>query len=336
MAHDLDFSTGKLAMAYVGKLPWHELGSQLKAGAPIETWIKAARLNWSLISEPVLYRQGKKVQRMEDYFVLTRSDTGAALSIVSKGYLPVQPKQVLEFYRDLTKDFGYSLETAGALNGGRTIWALAKTGYQAFVGGNNEDAIAGYLLLATSCDKSIATTATFTSIRVVCQNTLHISLAQDGKTTRAVTVPHHKLFDPGAIKHQLGLADERWQEFIGSIRRLAEFKVDDALAEKFFEELLQPAGTKEARKPLSLAGAKEHQRLMSAYRTGTGQAIATAKGTAWGLVNAVSFHVDHIKPSASPSARLSNAWFGSGSRFKRKAWDQAIELAVIKPVLEKP
>ena len=36
----------------------------------------------------------------------------------------VQPKEVLEFYRELVKEYGYTLETAGALDGGRKVWAL--------------------------------------------------------------------------------------------------------------------------------------------------------------------------------------------------------------------
>jgi hypothetical protein len=65
---------------------------------------------------------------MDDRFVLMRSDTEEALSVVSGDYQVVRPKEILEFYRDLVQQCGYSLETAGALNGGRKVWALAKTG----------------------------------------------------------------------------------------------------------------------------------------------------------------------------------------------------------------
>lgn len=57
-----------------------------------------------------------------------RSDTKAPLSVVSSRYQVVQPREVLEFYRDLTQVSGYSLETAGVLKGGRKFWALARTG----------------------------------------------------------------------------------------------------------------------------------------------------------------------------------------------------------------
>lgn len=109
---------------------------------------------------------------MDDRFVLVRSDTDEALSIVSGNYEVVQPKEVLEFYRELVSLYGYTLETAGALNGGRKVWALSKTGRSSRVGEDGKDKLAAYLLLATSCDKTLATTIAFTSIRVVCKNTL--------------------------------------------------------------------------------------------------------------------------------------------------------------------
>jgi phage/plasmid-like protein (TIGR03299 family) len=89
----------------------------------------------------------------------------------------VQPREVLEFYRDLTEVAGYELETAGVLKAGRKFWALARTGKSAALKGN--DVVNGYLLLATSCDGTLATVAMPTTVRVVCNNTLTIAL-RDG------------------------------------------------------------------------------------------------------------------------------------------------------------
>jgi hypothetical protein len=71
---------------------------------------------------------------------------------VGSRYNVVQPREVLEFYRDLTEVAGYELETAGALKAGRKFWALARTGKSAALKG--KDVVNGYLLLATSCDGS--------------------------------------------------------------------------------------------------------------------------------------------------------------------------------------
>ena len=89
---------------------------------------------------------------------------------VSQRYQVVQPREIFRgFYRDLTEVSGFELETAGGVKGGRKIWALAKTGQSMALRGN--DVTNGYLLLATACDGTLATTAQFTGIRVVCNNT---------------------------------------------------------------------------------------------------------------------------------------------------------------------
>jgi phage/plasmid-like protein (TIGR03299 family) len=108
---------------------------------------------------------------MDGRLVLVRSGTHAALSIVSGDYQIVQPIEVLEFYRELMDLYGHTLETAGALAGGRKVWALARTGVISTADTGDKDKLAAYVLLATSCDKTLATTAAFTSARVVCQNT---------------------------------------------------------------------------------------------------------------------------------------------------------------------
>jgi hypothetical protein len=56
----------------------------------------------------------------------------------------------LEFYRDLTEQSGFELETAGVLKGGKKFWALARTGQTAELKGG--DVSNGYILLATACD----------------------------------------------------------------------------------------------------------------------------------------------------------------------------------------
>ena len=158
---------------------------------------------------------------MDDRFVLMRSDTEEALSVVSGDYQVVRPKEILEFYRDLVQQCGYSLETAGALNGGRKVWALAKTGLDGSVGEDGQDRLAAYLLLATSCDKTLATTVAFTSIRAMCQNTLSFA-ANDVKSNKRlhVKVPHNLRFDAEQIEKSLGLIDVAWSGFIKQVHRM--------------------------------------------------------------------------------------------------------------------
>jgi phage/plasmid-like protein (TIGR03299 family) len=319
MAHDIDTSTGKPAMAYVGEEPWHGLGEKLPEDAPIEIWLKAARLEWKLNRLPVQYLVDGTLKTMEDRFVLVRDDTHAGLSIVSGDYQIVQPGEVLEFYRDLMTNYGYTLETAGALDGGRKVWALARTGVSDAADNHGEDEIAAYVLLATSCDKTLATTAAFTSIRVVCQNTLFFAL-EDLKTKRRpqVKVPHNLYFNAARVKQELGVMDKAWSGFMAKVRKMTAHQMKASRAASFFEGLLVQRDDK----PLSRKAQREVESILALFGSAPGQDLATAKETLWGAVSAVTYYVDHVR-SGTAGERLDSAWFGAGYALKEKTWTQA-------------
>lgn len=321
MSHEIDLSTGKPAIAYVGKKPWHGLGEVLPEGQPIETWLNAARLDWELKRLPVQYLVDGTHRTMEDRFVLARGDTHEALSIVSGDYQLVQPKEVLEFYRDLMRDYGYTLETAGALDHGRKVWTLARTGVTEAPDSRGEDMIAAYVLLATSCDKTLATTAAFTSIRVVCRNTLFFAMEDVNKQRRPqVKVPHNVYFDAAQVKKELGLMDPAWKGFLAKVRKMTAYRMETERAASFFGSLL----LQKKDKPLSRTAERERQTMTALFRSAPGQEFATAKGTLWGAVSAVTYYVDHVRSGAED--RLDGAWFGAGNALKEKAWTKADSL----------
>lgn len=304
-------------MAYANETPWHGLGNQLSAKSPISVWSRQAGMEWQILESPVYFMPDKGVDHVsfDEQKVLYRSDTGAALSVVSQRFQVVQPRDVLEFYRDLTKAHGFTLETAGVLKGGRKVWALAKTNMSANIKGS--DTINGYLLLATGCDGTLATTAQFTSIRVVCNNTLAIALKNG---TAAVKVPHSTTFDPKAVKGQLGLSSASWDDFIYQMKKLSERKIKSTEAEAFVSALL----TDPAAKFTNERAMKKVLELYSGH--GRGAELASSKGTAFGLLNAVTEFVDHERRARSTDYRLDSAWFGTGANLKNEALDQAIAL----------
>jgi phage/plasmid-like protein (TIGR03299 family) len=314
-------------MAYVGQTPWHGLGNQLSPKQPLETWQKEAGMDWQIQESPVRFMADTignlgTIHTFPEQKVLYRSDNKEALSVVSQRYQVVQPREVLEFYRDLSEVSGYELETAGVLKGGRKFWALARTGQSAVLKGNDE--VSGYLLLATSCDGTLATTATPTTVRVVCNNTLTIAL--DGRT-RAIKVPHNTRFDPQAVKKQLGIAVSQWDEFMYRMRNLAERKVQWHEAMGFFMNVLCDVQPNSAM-PQVLPNERALRKVQSLYEgQGKGSTLASANGTAWGLLNAVTEYVDHERRARSTEYRMDSAWFGQGAVIKQRALDAALKLA---------
>ncbi|HSD38710.1 MAG TPA: DUF932 domain-containing protein [Rhodocyclaceae bacterium] len=310
-------------MAYVGETPWHGLGNALAPKQPLEVWAEQAGMAFQILETPVRYMTESvgalgSIMTFSDQKVLYRSDTKAPLSVVSNRYRVVQPREVLEFYRDLTELSGFELETAGVLKEGRKVWALARTGQSAALKGN--DKMNGYLLLATACDGTLATTAQFTSIRVVCNNTLAVALANGGQ---AVKVPHSTSFDAQAVKQQLGVSISSWEAFIYRMRTLSERKVKSHEAMNFFLRVFTD--------PESTATGLTNERAIKAVQSlydgqGKGAELSSAKGTAWGLLNSVTEYVDHQRRARSQDYRLDSAWFGQGAVIKRNALDEALKM----------
>lgn len=327
MSHELDFTTGQAAIAYRGNVPWHGYGFEMPANAPIETWLEAAKLNWEVRQRPVWTQLNEdtpttKIERMR---ALVRSDTGDVLSVVGDKYKVVQPREVLEFFRDLVKDQGFEIETAGALAGGARVWALAKTG-ESFKAGK-DDAVAAYLLLATSYDKKFATTAQFTGIRVVCNNTMTIALNQgehQGDST-VFRVPHCTEFDAFSAKAQLGLLGGGWQQYQTDVQKLVATPISKDDAIKFFLELsgFDKAKTLEEQTTVNYFTRK----LLTSYEHAPGQQLTSADGTLWGVVNAVTHFTDHVRRARDRGSRVNSSWFGPSAQMKRDAWDKAMELA---------
>ena len=346
MAHQLE------QMAYTGQTPWHGLGNQLTQNQPIEVWAQQAGMDWRIESSNVSYmaqneRGHSIIMPYEEQRVLYRSDTHAPLSVVSQRYQEVQPLEILEFYRDLTEQSGFELETAGVLKGGKKFWALARTGQTSALKGN--DVSNGYILLATACDGTLATTAQFTSIRVVCNNTLAVALRGQSSSAGAVKVPHSTRFDAEKVKQQLGISVHAWDDHVYEMKQLSQRKVSQTEAAAYFDAVFNNT---------SLSAAEQDEGIIQFYRNAAAQAnqaakaenkaepngramskvmamfnghgrgaeLSSAKDTAYGLLCSITEFADHERRAMSQDHRLDSAWFGAGAGLKQRALEQAAAL----------
>ena len=329
MAHELDFTTGEAAMAFVGQKAWHGLGNELEAGASIETWAQAAHMDWEIFRTAVKFdvinddpfsTVLEHTLIYPDKHVLYRSDTNAPLSVVSSSYNIVQPLEVLEFYRDLVDTAGLELETAGVLFGGRRFWALANTKKMTVLPG--DDKVKGYLLLTTSCDGTLATTAQFTSVRVVCNNTL--SVAVKDNNTR-IKVPHNRVWKPNEVKEQLGFIDAGWDRFSEQIGLLAAKNVERDKAVQYLIELFgDPTIGVEDQNPAVMQKCANVWDLFQG--AGMGSKLPSAEDTMWGLLMSVTETIDHHTGHRTADSAVNNAWYGAGAALKTKAFELALAL----------
>ena len=332
MAHMIDETTGRAAIAYMGETPWHTLGKRMSAGASTDDWRVEAGLDYTVERSPVQYQNGA-LHVYAGRNVLYRSDTGAPLSIVSDDYHEVQPAQVMEFFRDITEAGGFTLETAGALSGGKRIWALARVNDGAEVVGH--DVVRPYLLLATSYDASMATTAKFTAVRVVCHNTISMAVPQynpatgrasaaekdktEGAVVDSVRVLHRERFDPAQVKLQLGVVTSAFDRFLINSRLLAEKRLTPSAADLLTFDLIAPT-VDPKRDPRESRG---YKRIMALFGGGAKGADIVGNDNAWAWLNAATQYVDWER-GRTPDTRLNSAWFGAGDTLKSKALELAM------------
>lgn len=326
MSHELSFVGGSANMAYVGERPWHGLGERLSPNADIQTWIASAKLDWEALVVPAQYVFNDQLHTAPDNFHMVRSDSGESLSVMSRRYKPVQPAEVMAFFRDfILTDERFSLETAGCLKGGRVIWALARFVNPMKVAGDDHDA---FVLLTTSFNGSLATTAQGTMIRVECNNTLTASVY--GGERAMVKVPHYKDFSKDAIKMD---AVERLSNIVASYDhyaalgtalsgvRLAAFQVEGLFKRLTIDKAARGDAEREAA-PTTKAR-NQLEALLSAYRQTLNE--GTPGGTAWAALNAVTRYVDHARTvrdttgDGNASARVASNLLGSGAALKRDA-----------------
>ncbi|MGF6603284.1 phage/plasmid-like protein (TIGR03299 family) [Paraburkholderia sp. GAS448] len=317
---------GRAEMAWAGDKPWHGLGQQVQHGASIDEWRQAAGLEWEILRRPVRFNsseeEGGDTLKLDGHDVLVRSDNLKGLSVVTKKYRVVQPDSVLGFFRDLTKSAGFQIETAGSLREGRTIWVLANTGLKEdIVPGDN---VKGYLLLATSYDSAIATTAMYTSTRVACNNMLRLALNRDVESQ--VRIRHDAEFDPDVVKSQLGiLAGESWSTFVTRMKSFADTPMGST------EAGIVLAGVLAKQQADNVATAatetRGYKKIMELFNgSGRGSEMSGVRNTAWGLVNAVTQYVDFERQARNNETRLNSAWFGPGARLKDEIVSELLDL----------
>lgn len=323
MAHNLaSDKNGNIMMAYAGETPWHELGSAVANDLSPDEMLKAAHLDWEVRKIPAFSDiAGKRVN--VGWSALVRANDNQILDIVSNDWIPNQNSDAFEFFREFVEAGDMEMHTAGALQDGRIVWALAKVkdSFNVF----NGDVVESHLLFTNPHRFGQSIDVRFTPIRVVCNNTL--SLALNAQDKRMVKVNHRRAFDTARVKETLGIASYKLNKY----KEMAEFLGSKAYTpsslKDYFTEIfpvlttrVDENGEKNPRKEVSKSAA----RAIDIVELQPGADFA--RGTWWNAFNATTFMIDH-EIGRSEDTRLVSAWFGANSRLKVKALEKAVDYA---------
>ena len=326
MAHELELDNqGMAKMFYTGEVPWHGLGTKLDNVATAAEAIQAAGLDWEVELAPAYMRRNGKMKRTEDKFILLRKDDDTIYNIVSKNYVPVQNIEAFQFFDAVTGTEEAKYNTAGSLRNGAIVWMLAQMNH-----GNGSVSVKGeqidkYVVLTNSHNGEFALQMFWSPIRVVCMNTLKMSME---KGTERFYHRH-----TSNIKNRLELAQEIMgfgNNFYNEWAEQANYLADKDITKEQVKNLLKIAFGLDPDKPednIWKPTVREMEVVEELIYAGKGNDNPKIQGTAWQAYNGITEYVDyHRATTKTASGRLQGVWFGSGNDMKNKAWKYLLNM----------
>ena len=320
MSHEVEMVEGVAQMAYAGETPWHGLGTKVAPDlSPIQIMSKAG-LDWTVEKETMTTASGVEIEGKK---ALVRSADNKVLDVVGDNWNPVQNEQAFEFFSEYTLAGDMEMHTAGSLKGGQMVWALAKV-KESFdiLGGDQVDS---YLLFSNPHKYGKAIDVRFTPIRVVCNNTLSMSLGQN--VANSVTMNHRNEFNPDMVKEQMGIASEKFAKYkeMATFLSTKQFSMDALV--QYYNEVFPRTyqGKKDVQVKTFADLSSNGQKAFSYLETQPGAEYGA--GSWWQALNSVTYLTDH-KMGREADSRLTSAWFGANQSRKVKAVEKAVEYAL--------
>jgi phage/plasmid-like protein (TIGR03299 family) len=334
--------TARLGLPPPRQNPWQRVGRTLSPAAATDpaVAIREAGLDWEVAR--VDLRTADSLDPVPDFAAIRRSDTGKILGVVGPDYEPFQNAGMFAVFSDLARvgrtDGGlpFTIDTAGAFNGGKVVWALAHLPDLGIRIGDDESKT--YLLVSNGHTGNKTLIIAPTTIRVICRNTLAMAEAQ-ARHNR-----HLGLAGGFTLKHLPGIhesVNQAKDAFAAVIRshattkaawnRLADIPLTTKLKAAFMAQVFGTPGPNETDRAKALRKSRE-ERLAAIQESSTSQLRGT-KDSLLSTLFAVGEFVDHDRVSRradggdTGESRLFSATFGSGAEVKERAWDAAIALA---------
>lgn len=332
MAHRLESTD---TMFSVGTTPWHGLGTVLAQPPTIAEAIKIAGMDWRVEMAPNFTTiDGAPVATPSQSVIRVNLDADGkesrkVLASVGPTYSLLQNAEAFAWFQPWIDSGVATLETAGTLMGGTRPWVLAKLAGDPIVV-KGDDIVERYILLAHAHDGTLAIRAGLTPVRVVCHNTLSAAIGIDPSTGKRSSTPDgmFKILHRANAKDRLAdvaeeiaAIDERLAKAAEVYRKLASVDVvgGDARIVEFLGGVYKQKAD-EVRKGRRLP---EIERL---FASGKGQDLDGARGTYWGLYNALTEYHSHHAGRDGESRANANA-FGQGAQFIRRGLDVALAMA---------
>jgi phage/plasmid-like protein (TIGR03299 family) len=253
--------------------------------------------NWNVQLESVSDLLADNYTTVSDNYLVVRDNPTTAgqkdvLSVVGSRYKTVQNEELFAFadnIHDGNPDVVW--ESAGSLKNGRVVYgslSIPRTMVLDPTGANDETKL--YLIVWTSHDGSVAVQSAITPVRVMCQNTLNLAMK---KAKQSFKIRHTQTVDGkiAAAREALGLTFSYMDEFELQAKELFEREVTNAQ----FSKIINTLYAKPEKDAKGSIKKWENKVLLIDELYHNSPTNANIKGTAWGVVNALTERLDYYR-----------------------------------------
>lgn len=243
----------------------------------------------SVPSEP----EGEDFEPLPNHQQIVRNDTGATLGVTSKEYQVITHAEMGEIVEAVLAQPNVKYETAGAIQEGRGVWALAYLDEPVTLPGDSSITLP-YLALLTRHDGTGALRATSTSVRIVCANTWSAAEAEGDRNGTAFTFSHSRSWRDRLEEARETITGVRreFAAYVEFAEELLKVQVTREQTEQFVNAFIPslPEGLVSKRVQTNVETARETMRTILASPTADG-----IGGSAFGLVQAAGEYLDHYR-----------------------------------------
>jgi phage/plasmid-like protein (TIGR03299 family) len=297
------------SMFSVREMPWHQEGTVLPDYPG--TWDEArklAGLDWDPVSTDVYAVAGinpdgtEHYEALDNWKAVSRSDTGAILSVNRDTYTVIDHGEMGEIVEAVLAQPNVKWETAGVLDGGRSVWCLALLDEPVQLAGDDSPTLP-YLAITNRHDGTAACALRATAVRIVCANTFRAAELEGERTGATFSFIHRSSWRTRIEEARQAVTGARTE-----IRRYAELAqellgipITPKQRELFVTEFIPkpPDGLVTDRVARNVEEARQALRMI--FESKTTEQVA---GTAYGLVQAAGEYLDHVRGARSWETRL--------------------------------
>jgi len=277
--------------------------------------------NFNALMVPVYLASGKVVP---DRQAVVRSDNGAYLGTVGKGYTPVQPAKFYDMVDKLVAETKGTIDQVLNLRNGSVMGVGITMGDTEYVPG---DPINRSFVLMTSFDCSYSVMGRAISRRWVCTNQLPSS-------KRIFNLKHTanvELRMETAMK-MLSYLRQEINQFDGRMARFVRHRMtNDQMMEWFDTVMPTPEQTSDRSKSRSMNVKAEFINLL---HTGRGVDLPGVRGTAYHALNALTEYCNHQRTTRvrdgrdEDEVRFESVTFGSADQLMQRGVEELLRLTM--------